>query len=91
MAFSESFSENVLDEAYSRAGGRCECTREHEGVKAPHHGKNCPRGFARYFGWLPYEKTPLSKGGKETFDNCEVLCKECNLLVTAQSPAGARS
>ena len=84
------FSENVLGQAYTRAGGRCECTREHEGVKAPHHGKNCPRGFPEVWGWAPYEKIPLDKGGKDTVENCEVLCKECNLLVTAQAPSGAR-
>ena len=32
------FSESTKDAAYDRSGGRCECTRQHQGkTNAPHH------------------------------------------------------
>ena len=81
-------SDSVKSEAFKRAGGRCECTRPHTGEKSPPHGgAKCPRGFPEVWGWQPYEKVPLSKGGKDSLDNVEVLCQECYNLAMAASAA----
>lgn len=78
------FPENILHEAFARAGGKCECTLQHEGQKAPHHGGRCPRGFARYGPyWEPHHVKAEDRGGPDTIDNCQVLCFECHHLVHA--------
>ena len=86
------FSESVREKAFQRAGGRCECTREHAGISsAPHHGSkpptavngHCPRGFPEVWGWELNHIVPENKGGKSALENSEVLCTECYLLVHA--------
>ena len=76
------FSQEVLDQAFARSGGRCECKRDHAGQQAHHRGSNCPRGFAR-FGpyWEPHHIKPLDAGGDDSLTNCEVLCFLCHRLV----------
>ena len=76
------FSETIKDQAYQRSGGRCECTRKHEGLTAPHHGGRCPVTFTRHGGkWEAHHKVSVSSGGSDTLSNCEVLCLECHQLT----------
>ncbi len=82
------FSQSVIDQAFKRSGGRCECTLQHEGERAaPHHGVKCPRGFPEVWGWQPNFKVHEDKGGKDALENCEVFCKECYQLANKSADA----
>lgn len=75
------FPEAVVKEAFKRSGGRCECTRSHEGDdNAPHFGGRCPRTFSElYGGWVPFHKVSLINGGDNSLENCEIICEACHL------------
>lgn len=76
------FSETTKNEAYKRSGGRCECTRQHQGnAQAPHHGVRCARTFTRHGNWEAHHITAISSGGSDSLSNCEVLCTECHKLT----------
>jgi 5-methylcytosine-specific restriction endonuclease McrA len=81
------FSEMVRQQIYGRSSGQCECSREHQGQEAPHHGGRCPSTF-RYSQSDAFEIrhiVPESEGGKSLFTNSEVLCAACNQLVGAEA------
>ena len=65
------FSQNVKDEAYRRAGGRCECTRTVCG-----HPGRCLASLAG--GWHVHHIHAESRGGPDTLSNCEALCVSCH-------------
>lgn len=77
------FSETVRDQAFSRSGGRCECTRSHAGIaNAPHYGGRCTRTFTRHGSqWHAHHKTSVAAGGSDNLSNCEVLCAACHELT----------
>jgi 5-methylcytosine-specific restriction endonuclease McrA len=75
------FSESVKDEAFKRSGGRCECTRQHAGHDAPHHGGRCPSTFIRYGAWEAHHITAVASGGSDGLSNCEALCTRCHKLT----------
>lgn len=72
------FSEIVKDQAFARSGGRCECTRQHTGQNAPHHGGRCPNTFTRHGAW---EAHHIAADGSDTLSNCEALCTTCHELT----------
>lgn len=74
------FSDQVVRAAFSRAEGRCECTRISHG-----HLSRCNaallwhlRGSDFPGGWEAHHKTSVAAGGADTLDNCEILCQECH-------------
>lgn len=76
------FSEMTKDEAYKRAKGRCECTRQHQGkTNALHHGGRCTKTFTRHGAWHAHHIIAVSSGGSNNLSNCEVLCIECHKLT----------
>jgi hypothetical protein len=75
------FSDDTKDQAYRRAGGKCECTRQHGGVNAPHHGGRCGTALGRNGNWHAHHKTARSAGGSDNPSNCEVLCIDCHQLT----------
>ena len=73
------FSNDVVTQAWKRAGERCECGR----VSHPSHGARCGNGLiwenrGREGGgaWEAHHKTA---GGPDTVSNCEILCWDCHL------------
>jgi len=68
------FSQQVKDDAWNRAGGKCECTR-----------KNCPehtgRCNAKLDKWHAHHITAEAAGGPDTLSNCEALCVPCHELT----------
>jgi hypothetical protein len=80
----EEFSEETVQEAFTRAGRRCECTR----VSHNHSGR-CPRMFTyeeRGAQWQAHHITAVQSKGKGTLSNCEILCMaECHPKVTART------
>jgi len=83
------FTDGVKREMYDRAQGRCECSRQHDGADAPHHGGRCEVTFTFVSGsgltdwWEPSYKQAEASGGASTAANGEALCIKCYELVTA--------
>lgn len=65
------FSETVKDEAFRRAGGKCERC-----------GKVCRRVLTDYEYTYPgfefHHKTSVQAGGGDGLSNCEFLCAACH-------------
>jgi len=77
----KAFPQDVVDQAWERSGGRCECTRSSH----PHGAKRCPkklnkgsRGKESEMGW---EAHHIVTTGPATLSNCQILCMECHKLT----------
>ncbi|WP_324716441.1 hypothetical protein U7230_13950 [Carboxydochorda subterranea] len=77
----EAFPEAVVEQAFRRAGARCECTRSGHG-----HPVRCPkrlqwelRGHDGPGGW---EARPYDPARPATASNCEILCQPCYKAAT---------
>jgi len=73
------FSPRTLREAWKLAQGRCECQRDGHG-----HADRCGEPLSWQYceligpgGWQPTLWQPLSEGGKDAPENCEILCWKC--------------
>lgn len=73
----EAFSKEVIDAAWNRSGGKCECTRVSHA-----HGARCrtklnkaSRGKESPQGWEAHHK---NSNGPGTLSNCEILCQDCH-------------
>lgn len=76
------FSESTKTEIFNNSGGRCQCTRQHQGqTDSPHHGGRCTKTFTRYGSWEAHHKTAVSSGGKDIASNGEALCMKCHQLT----------
>lgn len=71
------FPESVVEQAWKKAGAKCECTRTTHG----HRGR-CnrellwtSRGSESAYGW---EAHHVAAGGSDTLSNCEILCQDCH-------------
>ena len=89
------FPQAVIEGAFARSDGRCECRRQHPGrVDAPHHGgryhgERCPITFGRQSGGFEaYHVTAESVGGINTIKNCEILCVTCHRLTQSYGRSG---
>ncbi len=74
------FPDDVVKQAWDRAGGRCECTRRNHG-----HRERCNRPLIWFYrglelpgGWEAHHKTAGKAGGADTLSNCEILCQACH-------------
>jgi len=70
------FSTSVINQAWDKSGGRCECTRTDHG-----HSGRCSRellkvrrGVESPYGW---EAHHIVAGGGDDLSNCEILCLTC--------------
>jgi hypothetical protein len=80
-------SEKTMDEAYRRAGGRCECRRGH-------HGHRFGRCWRVFFGRTKVAFRVIkteAEGGDDRPHNCEVLCERCADRVRAEESATTQS
>jgi 5-methylcytosine-specific restriction endonuclease McrA len=69
------FSEDTKNAAFSRAGGRCQCTRRGHG----HDARRCNAPLTRYGDGAHFHHiTAESAGGSNTLSNCEALCVKCH-------------
>lgn len=75
-------SEALMDELFTRSGGKCECTHQHTNATAPHHGGKCPRGFFRYGPlWVVNPvKASLSAAEQSKAESYRAVCYECNQI-----------
>lgn len=71
------FPDNVVDAAFRRSGGRCECTR----ITCDHITRCSAklikdrRGYEGPGGWEAHHK---NSSGPSTLSNCEILCIRCH-------------
>ena len=75
------FSDRVVEAAWERAEGRCECKRVRCG-----HETRCNRRLSwnsrgiddDLRGWEAHHITAASKGRTDSLSNCEILCIACH-------------
>lgn len=73
------FPQEVIDAAWRRAGGKCECTRQ----CPKHSGYRCnrildPSNQKPGMQWHAHHTVSQDAGGPDTIENCEILCIECH-------------
>ena len=71
------FTDHVLQQAWKRAGGRCECSRwthKHNIVRCANELVLASRGKEGQGRW---EAHRVSRSGGDTLFNCEILCWDC--------------
>jgi 5-methylcytosine-specific restriction endonuclease McrA len=74
-----SFPQDVINAAWKRAGGRCECKRQ-----CPEHlGRRCnkeldPKNNVSGKKWHAHHIVSQEAGGSDTLENCEILCIKCH-------------
>jgi hypothetical protein len=73
------FPLSVVQEAWKRAGGRCECRRTSHNHPYNHCGKQLSWDNRGKDGaWGCWEAHHISAGGPDTVSNCEILCCDCH-------------
>jgi hypothetical protein len=70
------FQDSVIDQAWTRSGGRCECTCTEHGhsERCNHELQRERRGAEPSYWWEAHKKVA---DGDETLNNCEILCQDC--------------
>ena len=71
------FPNSVVEKAWARAGGKCECKRKKCNHKIP-HGKSLrweSRGKETDLGW---EAHHIDSNGEPVLSNCLILCMPCH-------------
>lgn len=76
-----SFTEKIVELAWKRSDGRCECTRTGCG-----HGKRCNkmlvwsnRGKDTERGsWEAHHIVSVKSNGSDALSNCQILCTDCH-------------
>jgi len=72
-----SFTDRVVQQAWGRSGGRCECrrwTHKHEQVRC---GKELVLTNKGKEGQGRWEAHRFSRTGGDALTNCEILCGDC--------------
>ena len=74
------FSQTVINEAWARAGGKCECTRQNcPEHSTPRCGKVLDPANQRVgMKWHAHHLTAQAAGGSDSLSNCQILCVECH-------------
>lgn len=72
------FSNEVIEQAWKRSGGKCECQRTTHG-----HSGRCNKTLShenqgRESGWGAWEAHHISTSGGDGLSNCEILCWDCH-------------
>ena len=75
------FSKSIVEAAWRRSGGKCECGRSTCG-----HGYRCSKALNWFErgndkasgGWEAHHKVAVDSGGGDTLSNCEILCIPCH-------------
>jgi len=65
------FSEETKNQAWRRAGGKCECTLK----TCSHHTGRCNSSLSK---WHAHHKVAVASGGDDTLSNCGALCVRCH-------------
>lgn len=74
------FPEDIVKQAWNRSKEQCECV----GFGHRWHTERCPKKLVwenrekDVTGWEAHRVIAQEKGGKETLENCLVLCQRCH-------------
>ncbi len=72
------FSESVISQAWSRAGGKCQCRR----ITHNHYYVGCNKQLVwsnrGRTGRGCWEAHHINSNGPDTLSNCEILCFDCH-------------
>ena len=71
------FPENVVEQAWKRSGGKCECkrwTHNYNYTKCDTQLVSAIRGQEGQGRW---EAHRINRKGDDTLSNCEILCWDC--------------
>ncbi len=71
------FSESVIDQAWTRSGGACECKSTSHGHGSP-HGKQLVKRNPGREGPGAWEAHHLNSNGPDTLGNCAIYCWDCH-------------
>jgi hypothetical protein len=71
------FSENVIEQAWKRAGGKCECRRWSHHHNVVRCGKELVRANRGIEGQGRWDARRIDQTGGDTLSNCEILCADC--------------
>ena len=75
------FSQTVVDDAWARSGGYCECRRrshEHHYVRCNKQLVYGNRGREGRGCWEANHRHRVESGGSDALSNCEILCWDCH-------------
>jgi len=75
------FPDSVIEDAWERAGDRCECRRRthgHRYVRCPKKLVFANRGRDGRGAW---EAHHLNSNGPDTLSNCQILCWPCHSMT----------
>ena len=75
------FSDNVVDLAWIRAGGKCECRRQSHNHAYIRCNNELVWGNRGREGIGKWEAHHLSSSGGDILSNCEILCWDCHSLT----------
>ena len=67
------FSDEVVKKRWTHSKETCESTQCTQKLKWEHRGDN-----TKSTGWHAHHHIPQEEGGKDTFDNCRILCIKCH-------------
>ncbi len=71
------FPENIVEQAWKRSGGKCECkrwTHKHNNARCNLQLVSAMRGKDGQGRWEVHQ---VSRSGGDTLSNCEILCWDC--------------
>ena len=71
------FPQSVVDAAWARAGGKCECprvTHDHGQTRCNKALVKANRGREGIGAWEANHRRRVESGGDDTLSNCEILC-----------------
>lgn len=73
------FSPDVINAAWKRAGGKCECAR----TTCPHHTGRCNKALDPYNRiegrkWHAHHIDSKNADGSDGVHNCQILCIPCH-------------
>lgn len=74
------FPDSIIQEAWKRAGGVCECKRfehNHANYRCSNVISLSEQGKSNERGWDVHH---VEKGAGDTLENCEILCWFCHKL-----------
>ena len=80
----EPFPDSVVEKAWERSGGRCECTRKSHPIHSKYNRctvyviKSSRGNRNSKYGW---ETHHINSNGESILSNCEILCSECHKLT----------
>ena len=72
------FSDEIVEQAWNRAGGKCECRRQTHGHDYGRCNKQLVWENRGREGRGAWEAHHINANGGDMLSNCEILCWECH-------------